>query len=138
HPAGIASKKIEGHYSKTADDPVGLVEAEPDGIGTRDHGVSREGQGHLERREPPADSTIALAGLCDGDSAVVQRNPGAFVDLHAYHVGVAQTVDLDPQRADLARARRRNLDGDTRCRAVLTHDLDRKSHSRPGRDAREA
>ena len=75
--ARITGKEIEGHDSKTACDAIGLVEAEPNGVGALDHGVRWERQGHLERREPAADSAIALARLCDGDCVVVQRQPRA-------------------------------------------------------------
>ena len=66
--------------------------------------TARGGSGSvtLQRGETPAYSAIALARLRDGDRVVVQRQPGARVDLHAHHVGVAQTVDLHPQRPNLA------------------------------------
>src|SRR5438876_4180454 len=105
-----------------------MVESEAEGVRASDYSAFCEREGHLEGRETSAYSAVALAGLRNRNGAIVQRYPGTFVDLHAHHVGVAQTMNLHPQVSDLACQESWNLDSGTGNCAVLADHLDRKSH----------
>ena len=69
--AGIGFEKVEGHDSKATHSTVSTVETESDGIGPLNDEVSRERQRHFEGCETPSYSAIALAGLSDGNRAVI-------------------------------------------------------------------
>src|SRR5439155_14210652 len=97
--ASVAGEEVECQDAIGADDTVGLIEPEAECVSAGDDCAVAEGESHHERGEASTDSAETPGGFGDGDRAVVERRPGAGVDLDACLIPIPQPMDLQPERA---------------------------------------